>query len=80
MNRPLKSVSDDALQLSAEDRLRLIEKLWDSLEDGIDRAAGSLPEWHKAELEARIAAHDRHPSAALPWDEVKADIVAALRK
>lgn len=78
MNKPLKSVSDDALQLSAEDRLRLIEKLWDSLEDG--GAVVGLPEWHKAELEARIAAHDLDPSAAQPWDEVKAEILASLRK
>lgn len=78
MNKPLKSVSDDALQLSAEDRLRLIEKLWDSLEDGT--AAVDLPEWHKAELEARITAHDLDPSAAVPWDEVQAEILASLRK
>lgn len=78
MNKLLKSVSDDALHLSAQDRMRLIEELWDSLGDAGSEAA--IPDWHKSELDARLAARDRSPVAAQPWDEVKADILASLRK
>ncbi|MEQ1696275.1 MAG: addiction module protein [Hyphomicrobiaceae bacterium] len=64
-------------QLPVSDRLRLIEELWDSLDEEADELP--VPEWHKAELDKRLDAHGANPGAARPWDEVKADILSSLR-
>jgi len=68
----------EILKLPVGDRLRLIEEIWDSLETGA--VPLPLPEWHKAELDQRLAAHDADPSASLPWTDVKAEILANLSK
>ncbi len=55
-------------RLSAQDRLRLIGEIWDSL---------SCPEQvqildrHREELDRRIAAADANPGAGIPWKEVR---------
>jgi len=54
-------------RMSVEDRLRLIEEIWDSLS-----CAGDIPESHRQELDRRLAAADADPSAGAPWDEVRA--------
>ncbi len=68
----------DVHQLSVNERLRLIEELWDSL----DQVPGAvaIPDWHRDELDARTAAHERDPGASLPWDEVKRSLLDALRR
>ncbi len=55
-------------QLSAENRLRLIGEIWDSL------AADQLPipNEHRDELDRRLAAADADPSAGKPSEEVRA--------
>lgn len=57
-------------RLSPEDRLELISQIWDSLPQVGD--AFPMPEWHRQELERRIAAADADPGAAIPWEAVKA--------
>lgn len=69
---------EDMLKLPITDRLRLIEELWNSLD--AEHVALPVPDWHKAELDKRLAAHEADPSVARPWDEVKADILANLDK
>jgi len=51
--------------------------VWRSLEE----ASGSIevPGWHRAELDARLAAHERGQEAK-PWRQAKADVLNALRK
>ncbi len=57
-------------RLSAEDRLRLIGEIWDSL----SHLPGQLeiPQSHRDELDRRLAQADADPSAGLPWEEVRA--------
>jgi len=69
---------EDIRRLSVAERLRLIEDVWASLSETPETVA--VPEWHRAELDERLAAHDRDPTAARPWDEAKTDIRSALRK
>lgn len=76
MNKPLTPVEIAALPVA--DRLELIEQLWDSLES--EAAELAVPEWHRAELDRRLAAHAANPSAARPWDEVKADILRKIAR
>lgn len=56
----------DVKELSTEERLDLIEKLWDSLE------AEDVPvtEKQKAELDRRIEEMDRDGKRGIPWEEV----------
>jgi putative addiction module component (TIGR02574 family) len=57
-------------RLSPEDRLELISQIWESLtENGAD-----LPvhDWHRREVERRLAAADANPGAGAPWEIVMA--------
>ena len=57
------------MPLTIEQRMELIGELWDSIPDSLDDLP--VPEWHKAELNRRLAAADADPNAAIPWEEVK---------
>jgi putative addiction module component (TIGR02574 family) len=59
-------------QLSIAERLRLVEEIWDSISDDVREL--EMPDWHRLELDRRIAAADANPSAALSWDDVKASL------
>ena len=63
-----------ALQLSAEDRLELVEMLWESL----DQEAIPVLSWQKQVLDERIAADDAAPEAGSTWPEVRERIVQSL--
>jgi putative addiction module component (TIGR02574 family) len=56
----------DVKALSAEERLNLIEEIWDSLE------ADDVPvtEAQKAELDRRIEKMDRDGERGIPWEDV----------
>ncbi|HKI20318.1 MAG TPA: addiction module protein [Isosphaeraceae bacterium] len=59
----------------AEDRLRLMEQIWDGL-----LAQGHEPvlsEAQRSEIEVRLADDDEAPDDLVPWEEVKAE---ALRR
>jgi putative addiction module component (TIGR02574 family) len=76
MNKHLTDAEIRALPVA--ERLRLIEDLWASLDAEAEPLP--LPDWHRVELDARLAAHERDPAATRPWAEAKADILSALRK
>jgi putative addiction module component (TIGR02574 family) len=67
MSDPLAAL--DLSQLSVPQRLDLIGLLWDSIPDSAD--ALPLMEWHREELERRLAAADASPESGIPWDEVR---------
>lgn len=56
-------------RLSPQQRCELIDLIWDSLPED---TPFTPPEWHIRELERRIAAADADPSAAEPWENVRA--------
>jgi putative addiction module component (TIGR02574 family) len=62
------------LALPAEERLRLIELLWDSL----DEVAVPTPNWHEDVLRERLAEHAADPTGNLDWttalEELKVEI------
>jgi putative addiction module component (TIGR02574 family) len=57
---------DEILSLSPEARLRLLEEVWDSL---ADTASVSVPSWHVAELEQRLASPLEQ--SAESWNDLK---------
>jgi putative addiction module component (TIGR02574 family) len=56
-------------RLTVSQRLELITLLWDSIPDTVEALA--LPEWHRQELERRLASANANPSVGIPWDQVK---------
>ncbi len=59
----------DVGQLSVDQRLELIALLWDSIPDAAETPP--VPDWHRQELDRRLAAADAAPEAAIPWEHVQ---------
>ena len=76
MSVSLKSLGID--RLSVEERLALVEELWDSIAES--SADLPLTEAQRAELERRLAEHEAHPDDVIPWEEIKASIAARLKR
>lgn len=71
MSISLKSLGIE--RLSVEERLALVEELWDSIAE-----ATPLTDAQRAELDRRLAAHEASPDDVVPWEQVKASITARL--
>ena len=71
MSQQLPEAAAELLRtpLTVAQRLDLIGELWDRIPDSLDEFP--VPEWHREELERRLAAADADPDAAIPWEEVK---------
>lgn len=62
-------------KLSVAERIQLAEDLWDSI--ALDAAeAPGLTDAQRQELQRRLRAHESDPSAALPWEQVRAELMA----
>jgi putative addiction module component (TIGR02574 family) len=70
------AVDFEALRrLPVEERLQLVEELWDSIaRDAPDEAFPMTPEL-AAELDRRLADLDANPDAGIPWEQVRANIL-----
>lgn len=66
----MKLTPDEIIRLTPQERLSLIEQLWDSLSD----AEIPLTPAQKGELERRLATFDRDREQALTWDSLKAEL------
>ena len=58
----------DIAKLSPEERLHLLEEVWDSL--SATPEAVPLTDAQRTELDRRLAELDREGPTGLPWDEV----------
>jgi putative addiction module component (TIGR02574 family) len=65
---PPNVLLDEILRLPAEQRLGLVEDVWDSLAASPDAVA--MPAWHREELDRRLA--DPSEAATLSWPDVEA--------
>ena len=66
------SVSD-ILGLPVQDRINLVEAIWDSIAEVPE--AVELSDLQRSELDKRLAAFEESPSAGSPWSEVRARIM-----
>jgi putative addiction module component (TIGR02574 family) len=64
-----KVARKDILSLSIAERIDLIGDLWDSLADTPEAIA--LTEAQKAEIDNRLDAYRRDPTAGAPWPVVR---------
>jgi len=53
--------------LSVDERMMMIEKIWDS----VDKSAINIPDSHKRELDRRLAEYERGETKFVTWDEIK---------
>ena len=65
-------------RLGIEERLTLVEELWDSI--AADSSAVPLTEAQRTELDRRIAEHEANPDDVVPWEEIKTSITERLKK
>ena len=63
------ALRDELFELSAAERLELVEELWDSIADGDPVLAPS--DEQRADLEQRLAEADCDPEGGSAWDEVR---------
>lgn len=66
-----------ANSLSIDDRIRLVEAIWEGIEG--EPAPPELTEAQKQELDRRLAAHKAAPQDCIPWEQVEAEARARLR-
>lgn len=65
----------DLVSLPLEEKLNIIEQLWDSLA-APERDELPVPAWHRDELEKRQTDIDRNPGLSVAWDDVKRQLFA----
>jgi putative addiction module component (TIGR02574 family) len=70
------SVLSAASQLPVQERLRLIDDLWDTVPD--DAPCPLSEEW-KREIERRVADLDAGTAKTIPWEVVRDTALARLR-
>ena len=63
----LDQTLSELTSLPVAERLRAVEKLWDSM---ADEALSSIPPEQCAEIRRRVRAHEEHPEELLTWDQV----------
>ena len=59
----------DIATLSPEERLELLEQLWDSLSSRPDAVPMTKPQ--REELDRRLDELDREGASGIPWEEVQ---------
>lgn len=66
----MKNISiTDILRLPVQERIRLVELIWDSVA-AVPEAVEISPEL-KSELEARLAEFEENPEVGFSWEQVK---------
>jgi putative addiction module component (TIGR02574 family) len=65
----------DILSLPIQDRIQLVEAIWDSIAEVPE--AIELSDSQRLELDKRLAAYQESPSLGSPWSEVRARITKA---
>ena len=71
---------DALLHLSVAERLQLVADLWDSIASEAPDDAFPIDAALAAELDRRVAEHERNPDAADSWDEVVAHVTDPARR
>jgi putative addiction module component (TIGR02574 family) len=60
---------EPVLKLSVEERIRIVETIWDSVAN--DAQQVELQPWQAEELDRRIAELETNPTEGVSWAEVK---------
>lgn len=76
----VESLVDEALTLPAAERLRLVERLWDSLREDLQANPAGLPlsDEQLQALDRRAAEMELNPRLGSSWEAVKARLSTEL--
>jgi putative addiction module component (TIGR02574 family) len=72
----IKSLGLDRLRL--EERLSLVEELWDSIAADSEAVPLTVPQ--SVELDRRLADHEADPTDVTSWDEVRSSVNDQLKR
>jgi putative addiction module component (TIGR02574 family) len=61
---------NEARRLPVDERIALVEAIWDTVAEDATLESLPLPESHREELDRRLADRKHNPAAERPWDEV----------
>ncbi len=64
-------------KLSREERLALVQELWDSI--AAEPAPSLLTDAQREELRRRVAEDDATPDDVIPWEQVKAEARSGIQ-
>lgn len=64
----MNALPEDLLKLSVEERLQLVDDLWESIRETPEMLL--ITDDQRAELDLRLEEHRRNPGAAKPWPAV----------
>ncbi len=65
--------------MPVEQQIDYVQKLWDRIFRH-DHAQIPSPAWHRNEVQAALADHDRDPVDGRLWTEVRAELESKLRR
>ncbi len=65
-------------RLSLDERLALMQEIWESI--AAEPGPSHLGDSQKRDLQQRLAEHLADPADAFPWEQVKAEALARLKK
>ncbi len=68
----------EARKLSVDDRIELVEAIWDSI--ATPEGTPALTDVQAAELHRRLADHLANPDDVVPWNDVRAEALAQLQR
>jgi putative addiction module component (TIGR02574 family) len=63
-----KALLEELMRLPADERVEIALELWDSVDE---KDLPPLTPEQMEEIDRRIAEHERDPSRAIPWEEVR---------
>ncbi len=78
MNDRIDRLTEEARRLTAEERVELLDRLWDLIP--VDTDVLPVPAWHRDELDRRIAEYAANPENVVLWEDVKARILDRTRQ
>jgi putative addiction module component (TIGR02574 family) len=67
-------------ELPIEERIKAVSELWDSIVEEDPDLAIPLSPALMQELDQRLAEHNEDPTAVIPWDQVRDELVTTLRR
>jgi putative addiction module component (TIGR02574 family) len=76
MAQPLPSPPPEFDGLSVEDKIEYVNSLWDRITARPEDIP--VPDWHRQIVRERLARDEERPDEALPWEDVRAEILQTL--
>jgi putative addiction module component (TIGR02574 family) len=73
----MASLSPELNKLTLAERIQLVEDLWDSIAAEANESV-PLTENQLAELRRRVRAHQDNPAAAIPWEQLRAELTGRI--